>query len=313
MPVTVKTENVIGTNQSDLFSFDDGSVGQNCEHIRFLEHGAPSQLMRWHHHQEYELHLITQTSGQAFIGDYIGEFEPGNLVLIGPYLPHNWVSRSLPDEGVKIRDKILHFSDKPLRKTSLIFPELHELMPLLERAKYGIEFENISYSVEKSLDKIAGSSGMKRLAEFLQLLHTLLNHPYRLLSSMPYHNVKGGSYFHRIEKAIDFVSLNYDSLISMKEVAEYVNMTVNCFSRDFRRATGKTFTDYMNHLRVAHACELLMSTEDYISTICYKVGFNNVANFNRRFLEIRGVTPSDFRRENERKINAGSFKNSSNT
>jgi len=141
-------------------------------------------------------------------------------------------------------------------------------------------------------------SGVERLSVFLQLLHRLSSHQhYRLLSSAHYQRLKSGSQVHKVEKAIGYIALNYDNPLTMKQVAEYAGMTANSFSRDFRRATGKTFTDYMNHLRVRYACELLMSTEHYISTICYKVGFNNVANFNRRFLEIKGVTPSEFRRK----------------
>jgi len=69
------------------------------------------------------------------------------------------------------------------------------------------------------------------------------------------------------------------------------------FSRFFRRATGNTFTDFVNRMRISKACQLLMDTDRYVTTICYEVGFNNVANFNRRFLEIKGMTPTDFRRQ----------------
>lgn len=304
MSVVGKVEKNI--DQSNLCKFEQ-DYGQNdttayevekgCQYIQFVEHAGPSSLIRSHHYG-YELHLISDTTGRAYIGDYIGEFKPGNLVLVGPHLPYNWVSKNASNEGFEASDKILQFTDKPLRQTSFIFPELHELMPLLERAKFGIEFEGITDVAEASLDKIRDLSGINRLTEFLQLLHTLSTHQdYRLLSSTHYHNLKTGSYIYRVEKAIGYIALNYESPLSMKEVAQHANMTVNSFSRDFRRATGKTFTSYMNHLRVTRACELLISTELYVSTICYKVGFSNVANFNRRFMGITGVTPSEFRRE----------------
>ncbi len=68
-------------------------------------------------------------------------------------------------------------------------------------------------------------------------------------------------------------------------------MSESRFSRFFRRATGNTFTDFVNRVRINRACQLLMETDRYITHICYEVGFNNVANFNRRFLEIKGMTP----------------------
>jgi AraC-like ligand binding domain len=65
--------------------------------VRCLSHGYPTPLARWHCHDEYELHLITATSGKAFVGDWIGQFQPGHLVLTGPRLPHNWVTMDLPE------------------------------------------------------------------------------------------------------------------------------------------------------------------------------------------------------------------------
>ena len=74
----------------------EGSYG----YVRCLEHGFPNPLVRWHYHEEYELHLIVQTRGKVFVGDYIGHFEPGHLVLTGPRLPHNWISSDVGPEGV---------------------------------------------------------------------------------------------------------------------------------------------------------------------------------------------------------------------
>jgi AraC-like DNA-binding protein len=79
-------------------------------------------------------------------------------------------------------------------------------------------------------------------------------------------------------------------------------MSESSFSRFFRRATGNTFTDFVNQVRVNQACRLLMSTDSYVSQICYDVGFNNVANFNRRFQDIKGMTPSEFRRSADHRI-----------
>ena len=62
------------------------------ESFKAWEHGYPYRTVRWHFHPEYEIHHVVATTGQYFVGDFIGEFEPGNLVLTGPNLPHNWVS-----------------------------------------------------------------------------------------------------------------------------------------------------------------------------------------------------------------------------
>ncbi len=56
--------------------------------LKVWSHGLPYRTVRWHFHPEYEIHLITTTSGRTFVGDYIGRFEPDNLVLVGPNVPH---------------------------------------------------------------------------------------------------------------------------------------------------------------------------------------------------------------------------------
>jgi AraC-like DNA-binding protein len=86
---------------------------------------------------------------------------------------------------------------------------------------------------------------------------------------------------------------------SVADLSQRVGMSESQFSRYFRRATGNTFTDFVNRLRITRACQLLMETDRYISNVCYDCGFNNVANFNRRFLEIKGMTPKEFRRQGE--------------
>jgi hypothetical protein len=112
--------------------------------VRFLEHGAPNPLIRWHYHDAYELHFINQSSGKLFVGDYIGSFSPGNLVLTGPRLPHNWISTDLPEQGIPNRDMAIQFEHAPPELAAKHIAELGEIMPLLHRPRYGIEFFNMS-------------------------------------------------------------------------------------------------------------------------------------------------------------------------
>ena len=96
---------------------------------------------------------------------------------------------------------------------------------------------------------------------------------------------------------VNRITANLAEPISMSDVAAELGMSESRFSRFFRRSTGNSFTDFVNRVRINSACHLLMQTDHYVTDICYQVGFNNVANFNRRFLEIKGMTPSEFRRQ----------------
>jgi AraC-like DNA-binding protein len=266
--------------------------------IRYLEHGVPSALVRWHYHSEYELHLICASSGKVFVGDYIGQFAPGHLVLTGPRVPHNWVSLDLPPEGVKVRDMVIQFSHGPLAQMAGAIPELKAIMPLLQRASYGIEFFDLSESARARFARIRDSTGLPRFIEFLALLGELAESGnYQLLSTVPMQASDDDDALARINTAVDFIVQNLSNQFSMKELADHLNMSERMFTRFFRTATGNSFTDFVNRLRINRACQLLMETERYVTNICYDAGFNNVANFNRRFLAFKGMTPKQFRQQ----------------
>ena len=274
----------------------EGSFG----HLRCLEHGFPNPLVRWHFHEEYELHLIVETRGKVFVGDYIGQFEPGHLVLTGPRLPHNWISSDVPPEGVALRDMVLQFPDAPLRQAAALIPELAEMLPLLERARHGIEFFGLSQRARTRYERIKRCHGLQRFAEFCEFIGELARwNDYRLLSTVQLQSYDDDAALARISGILDYITAHYAEDFSMADLCAQVGLSESAFSRTFRRATGNTFTDFVTRLRINKACQLLMETDRYITNVCYDVGFNNVANFNRRFLQIKGQTPKAFRREAE--------------
>ena len=274
--------------------------------IRCLAHGFPTPLARWHYHDEYELHLITATAGKVFVGDWIGPFQPGHLVLTGPRLPHNWISMDLPEGGAPLRDLVIQFPHEPLAQAAKAFPEVRELMPLLERAKNGIEFFGLGERAQAHWHRVKNGRGLARFAAFCEFLTDLARcTDYRLLSNVQLQSVDDDDSLDQIDAVLNRLTDDLSRPVSAAELAEELGMTESRFSRFFRRATGNTFTDFVNRVRVQRACQLLMESDQLITHICFEVGFNNVANFNRRFLEIKGMTPSEFRKQAERRF-AGS-------
>jgi AraC-like DNA-binding protein len=266
--------------------------------IRCLDHGFPTPLARWHCHDEYELHLITATSGKVFVGDWIGPFGPGQLVLTGPRLPHNWVSMDLPEGGVAQRDLVIQFTHDPLAHASETIPELSEVLPLLERAKHGIEFFGMSEAAEAHWNKVKHTHGLRRFTAFCDFLADLAAcTDYRLLSAVQLQSDDDDASLDQIDAVVNRITDHLAEEHSAAALAAELGMSESRFSRFFRKATGNTFTDFVNRVRISRACQLLMDTEQQVSHICFEVGFNNVANFNRRFLDIKGMTPSEFRKQ----------------
>ncbi len=271
--------------------------------VSCIAHGFPTPLARWHFHDEYELHLITATSGKAFVGDWIGPFHPGHLVLCGPRLPHNWISVDLPEGGVAERDLVIQFRHEPLATAAQAIPELAEVLPLLERARHGIEFFGLGEPALAGWQSVKQARGLERFAAFCGML-TMLTRctDYRLLSNVQMQGEDNDIENERINNIVDRITGDVAAPVSASDLANELNMSESQFSRFFRRSTGNTFTDFVNLLRVNRACQLLMDTDRQVTHICYEVGFQNVANFNRRFRDIKGMTPSEFRQQAERRF-----------
>ena len=273
-------------------------AAESAGFVSCLAHGFLTPLARWHYHDEYELHLITSTSGKAFVGDWIGPFKPGHLVLTGPRLPHNWLSLDTPDEGVEVRDLVIQFQREPLLNCAPHIAELSELDALLERARHGVEFFDMGERAEQHWYRIKSAEGLRRLTAFLDLMCDLAAcAAYRLLSSVQLQSTGDDESIDQIHAVVSRITDNLSEPHSAAAVAAELGMSESRFSRFFRKATGNTFTDFVNRVRISRACQLLMDTEQQITHICYEVGFNNVANFNRRFLELKGMTPSEFRKQ----------------
>ena len=265
----------------------------------YRQHGFPSPLVRWHFHKEYELHLIVASSGKVFIGDYIGNFSPYTLFLTGPGLPHNWISQVEDGEVVETRDMLVNFTDEVLESGSAVFTELKSLQPLLARAQFGIEFRDPQVIRQASvlLGKIASSGGITRLGHFFILMELLAaSEDYQLLSAVTSSELGDEQHVERINRAVDYIFQHYAQGISQEEVAEYLGMTPTYFSRFFKQATGRGFVEFVNRLRVSKSCELLSNSDKPVTDVCFESGFSNISNFNRRFQQLKGMTPSGYRK-----------------
>ena len=289
----MKSNNNLGKIYQPELEIVDKSLGS----LRYLEHGWPCNLCRWHAHEEFELHLITSTYGKAFIGDYIGNFAPNTLYLVGAYVPHNWQTRK-DQPPVKLRDMLVQFNHSSYAKVAKHYPELLEVESLLEAASFGIEFVGFDANhAKKVLGKIRDKKGMNSLLIFLDFLLELSRWPeQRLLAARPCNQVLDDSK-NKLSNVVEFVLDNYQNNLYLEDVAELAKMHPSSFSRFFQRTTGNKFTDFVTRVRIGHACELLMQTEQLVADIAEQAGFNNLANFNRQFQRVKSMSPTEYRKQ----------------
>ena len=272
-------------------------VDRTTRSIRYLQHGWPNELCRWHAHEEYELHLIIATRGKAFVGDHIGDFKAGDLFMTGPNLPHNWITDQVWSAPVAVRDMLVQFSHVSVEKLSQGFPEFSQVLELLQLAQSGIHFEGFNPTFARGhMESIRDSKGAERILAFVRFLVRLNEHAEKkTLSAAKLIHPEGGSKQARIAEVVDYVVKSFSDTISVGQAAKMAGMTEATFSRNFHAVTGHSFVEFLTRIRIGEACGMLYATDDQIITIAQMTGFNNLANFNRHFQKLKAMTPSEYR------------------
>jgi hypothetical protein len=129
------------------------------ESFKASEHGYPFHTVRWHFHPELELH---------YVGDFIGSFGPGNLILARPNLPHNWVRETVQDESVPLRSRIVQFTEAFATEAMTPMPELACFGTALERSRRGLLFGTATAeAVGPMLGHLVKAQGIRRIDLFL--------------------------------------------------------------------------------------------------------------------------------------------------
>ena len=265
--------------------------------FKIWSHGYPFRTVRWHFHPEYELHLVTATEGRMYVGDHIGPFDVGDLVLVGPNLPHNWISDVAEGEVVAERCLVLQFTAGFMEACTTTFPELRFLQPLLAEAFRGVRFPAaLARRVRPLLEDLLGASDARRLALFMEVID-LLGHARdrEMRASIGFRPDPSAYLSTTMNTVLRHIGCNFTGELPEAEVAALSRQSPSAFSRSFRRHTGMTFVQYVNSLRIELACQHLSQAGLTVTDICYQVGFNNVSNFNRQFLAAKGMPPSRFR------------------
>ncbi|MEO0470439.1 MAG: AraC family transcriptional regulator [Bacteroidota bacterium] len=269
------------------------------ERLNFYRKEVPCLDSSWHYHPQYELLYISQSTGIRFVGDCVSHFYPGDLVLVGPNLPHLWRNdASYYEKGANkaVETIVLKFAPNFIGEGTFALPEFTEIRQLLEKSRFGISFrEAISRKLHEELVSIVDLSPLEQSIRLLDILRILaLTDQKEVLSSTDMRQFTREN-SQRIDLVLKFISDNYDNYITLKDVAEIACMTTNSFCRFFKRMTNKSFTQFLNEVRIRNASRLLIQEDYPISDICYMVGYKSISNFNRQFKHIMGSTPNHYR------------------
>lgn len=257
-------------------------------------HRTPNFEMPWYQHIEYEIILFTQGAGLSFIGNYVGEFEVGDIFFLGANLPHTFKkSDNLITSAV-----VVHFREDFWGKEFLNLPESSEIQQLLHLSVQGLKITGNSKEILNQLIKsLEKEKGFKRIITLCEALDVLAKKKEFFTLSTQEVKVVNSKTRERIDRVFHYTMENFKEPIQLSTVAGIADMSIPAFCNYFRKTTRKKYIDFLNEVRIGYACKQLTdNTQTTVEGVCYESGFNTLANFNKQFLKVKGMTPSKYRK-----------------
>lgn len=257
---------------------------------------VPGVNNKLHYHPEIELIHFKSGSGIQYVGDSVSRFSTGDVVLVGSNLSHCWQFDR--DTGDNIDVRVAHFCENFWGEDFLDLPENRGIKQTLERAGRGIQLtgkykEKVKELLEESLE----SEGSWRIILLMEILTLISRSKQKMLASPGFRPNCDALCEDRINRVFEYAHANFRKKISLKEIADVANMSENSFCRYFKSKTRKTFVQFLNEIRIGHACKLLMENNMSIKQIYYESGFNNVTSFHKYFKCITGKSPLHYQQQ----------------
>lgn len=253
----------------------------------------------WHYHPEFEIIFVEKSYGLRFMGNHVGHFGDGDLMFISPNVPHVWRNDEDFYQGKKdlmVDVYVIQFLEDALKKGFFDLQEFTHFKKLFVLGQQGILIKGRDKAkISELIKQVYNSSGVDRIIYFIKTLDAFAKaKEYSLLASKGYTTSVNISEKERIEKVMSFLMENYRKEFNLKEIADLVNLNKSSFCRYFRSRTHKTCSQFINEIRIAHACKFLINRNMTITEICYATGYNNISHFNRQFKQITGLTAREY-------------------
>jgi AraC-like DNA-binding protein len=257
------------------------------------EYRTPKFETNWHRHTEYELIVITQGHGTLMAGDYIGSYKTGDVFFLAANLPH-WFRKQHPKMvGAVV---VVHFKKEIFGKAFLAQPEMKTINKLLGRND-GLQLrQKLKAATATIIKEIEHTQGLKRIHLLLDALEQIGRSSAIEVLTKDFTAVEE-QVNPVIEKIINHSFKNYLLPVKLAEVATIANMTIPTFCRFFKKNIKKTYFEFLQELRISHACKLLSDTNKAVLEICYESGFNSWAHFSKKFKALKQITPLQYRKQ----------------
>jgi AraC-like DNA-binding protein len=269
------------------------------EFIRHQVDDVPHFYDKLHQHPEVQLTRIFDGVGKLVVGDYIGRFQPRDIFLLGPDIPH--VFRCDDDFYVPGGDRRAHmetlfFDVQVVAKHLVHIEEFFGLLDFFKTLNGCYRVDDGDHFIRKRILRLRDMDGLGRLIVGLEVLQRLryghVLHRLNKMGNVKNYSKKEGK---RMEKVMRFLMEESHRPVKLSEVAGVASMNKEAFCRFFKERTRKTLTEFLNEVRITNACHLLGNKDLSISQVAQESGFTNLSYFNRVFKRLNGKTPKEFR------------------
>ena len=264
------------------------------------EWDAPAFDCPLHVHPEIEVIQIVESRGSRLVGDHLGHFAPGEVLLLGTGLPHMYVNdppQASHMAPAAARSRYVQFLPGCFGSELLFLPEMRGVGGMLEAGRRGLRFDDATAAAaDGALDALWAARGVGRVARLLDLLGVLVAGGAEFLASEGYRPVRAHVDSDRLERATAYINANLCNGVRLDAAARAAHLSPQAFSRFFHRHMGQPFVEYVIGLRVGRACRSLLESDRTVAEIAFACGFGNLSNFNRQFKRLRGATPREFRK-----------------
>ncbi len=273
----------------------------NTNSIRILHFEQTDSEMPWHFHQEIEIVYFPKGLGRVCVNDFFESFNAGDILLIGSNIPHVYLyGKSYEKQKIPsiTAAYVIQFSSELFNSQTLQLPEFQNIKTLFEKMKYGLKIkQKWRKEFAEKIKQLSECEGVFQITCLIELLESIAKSgSYKLISNNLPTETNVSDQKVRLQKLINFLQSNYNQEIRLDDVAKKANMNKSAFCRYFQQHFRKTFTEYLNELRIGYACKLLVNNKLSVSEIGFQVGYNNISYFIRQFRKQHNVSPLEYRK-----------------
>ncbi len=259
----------------------------------------------WHYHPEYELVYIEKSHGKRFVGDSVDNFSAGDLAFLGPGLPHVWKNddvfyKNIPE--LKAIAWVIHFNENVFGCDFFNLPEMASIKHVLKSSVRGLLIKsNEANKIAAIMKNMLEEMPVKRVTLLIEILSVLAHSKHlNYLASEGFTK----SFSHDSDKLnliFDYICTHFRDEIELDKLAAIGGMSKTSFCRFFKAKTKKTFSQFLNEIRLGYAKKLLMEGRLNVNQIGYECGYNNPSYFNRQFKQLEELTPLEFQMKHSAK------------